>query len=97
MTTVDEHAALIARLLAPRLETGTESIPIEAALGRVTAGEARARVSLPLFRNSQMDGFAVRADDVPGTLPIVGEVSARASDPPPLETGTATTPSSVSA
>lgn len=89
MTTVDEHAAHIAELLAPALAERTELVGVEEALGRVTVAPIASPVDLPLFRNSQMDGFAVHAADVPGTLPIVGEVSARPSDPPPLEPGTA--------
>jgi molybdopterin molybdotransferase len=49
-------------------------------------------VDLPLFRNSQMDGFAVHAADLevlPATLPIVGEVAARPGTPLRLEPGTA--------
>ena len=93
MTTVDEHAAHVAALLRPAIErrrdAGAESLPIDDALGRVTATAVRSPVDLPLFRNSQMDGFAVRSADLPGTLPVVGEVSARPSDPPALRPGTA--------
>ncbi|CAN5219232.1 molybdopterin molybdotransferase MoeA [soil metagenome] len=90
MTSVDEHAALIAELLAPALGAlGHASLPLDDALGRMTAEAVPSPVDLPLFRNSQMDGFAVRSADLPGTLPIVGEVSARPSDPPALQPGTA--------
>ncbi len=88
--TVDEHAALIAQLL--RLDPVSESLALDDALGRVTFQAIESPVDLPLFRNSQMDGFAVRAADVtepPTALPIVGEVAARPSDPPPLAAGTA--------
>jgi molybdopterin molybdotransferase len=90
VTTVDEHAAHIAALLAfaPRVET----VPLAEALGRVTAAAVTSPVDLPLFRNSQMDGFAVRAVDLatmPATLPIAGEVSARPAEPAPLAAGTA--------
>lgn len=89
-TTVDEHAAHIAALLAfvPRDET----VALDSALGRVTATAVLSPVDLPLFRNSQMDGFAMRAADlatVPATLPIAGEVSARPGNPDPLVAGTA--------
>ena len=89
-TTVDEHAAHIAALLAfaPRDET----VALDSALGRVTATAVLSPVDLPLFRNSQMDGFAVRAADLaslPARLPIAGEVSARPADPTPLTPGTA--------
>lgn len=87
MTTIDEHAAHVASLLA--LKQGTETVATDDALGRVTAGAVHSPVDLPLFRNSQMDGFAVRSADLPGTLPIAGEVSARPSDPPALQAGTA--------
>ena len=38
--------------------------------GRVVAEPALARVDLPPFASSAMDGFAVRAEDTPGRLPI---------------------------
>ena len=87
---VEQHASRVAELL--RLELGVEVIPVAAALGRVTASAVLSPVDLPLFRNSQMDGFAVHAADVteiPVTLPIVGEIAARAANPAPLAPGTA--------
>jgi molybdopterin molybdotransferase len=90
--TVDEHAAHIAELLAPALAPRPETIALDDAHGRVTAEAVLSPVDLPLFRNSQMDGFAVRAADVaqtPTTLPIVGEVAARPSRPADLAPGTA--------
>ena len=89
---VEEHAAHIAELLAAALTPRPESVPVDEALGRVTATAVLSPVDLPLFRNSQMDGFAVRAADVaptPATLPIVGEVAARPSSPEALAPGTA--------
>ena len=92
-TTVEQHAARIAALVEPALAAGIERLPLLEALHRVTAGGILSPVDLPLFRNSQMDGFAVRAADVaaaPLSLPIVGEVSARGLDRlDPLEAGTA--------
>ncbi len=90
--TFDEHAAHIAELLAPALAPRPESVPIGDALGRVTFRAIVSPVDLPLFRNSQMDGFAVRSADValtPTTLPIVAEVAARPSSPADLAPGTA--------
>ena len=89
MATVDEHVAHVAALLDLGSARSPEPVPIDEALGRVTTDAVLSPVDLPLFRNSQMDGFAVRAADLPGTLPIAGEVSARPSDPPALEPGTA--------
>jgi molybdopterin molybdotransferase len=53
-----------------------ERVPTAGAFGRVAAEDVRAVVDLPPFASSAMDGFAVRAPDVPGTLPIVGEAAA---------------------
>lgn len=43
-----------------------ETIPLEAALGRVLAEDVRATVDVPGFDRSNMDGFAVRAVDTFG-------------------------------
>lgn len=40
-----------------------EQIPIEEALGRVLAEDVRAEVDVPGFDRSNMDGFAIRAED----------------------------------
>jgi putative molybdopterin biosynthesis protein len=40
-----------------------ESVPLERALGRVLAEDVRAEVDVPGFDRSNMDGFAVRAED----------------------------------
>jgi molybdopterin molybdotransferase len=53
-----------------------ELVPIAEAGGRVVAEDVHARVDLPPFASSAMDGFAVRASDLPGTLRIDGESSA---------------------
>ncbi len=44
----------------------TESVPLDAALGRVLGREVRAEVDVPSFDRSNMDGFAVRAADTFG-------------------------------
>jgi molybdopterin molybdotransferase len=53
-----------------------ESVPIGAAAGRVLAEPAAALVDLPPFDSSAMDGYAVRADDTPGQLRVVGHSAA---------------------
>ncbi|HEY8281795.1 MAG TPA: molybdopterin molybdenumtransferase MoeA, partial [Leifsonia sp.] len=56
--TVDEHAALVQRLVAPALaDLAVETVPVTEARGRLTAAAVHSEVDLPLFRNSQMDGF----------------------------------------
>ncbi|WP_394769144.1 gephyrin-like molybdotransferase Glp [Lacisediminihabitans sp.] len=91
-TTVDEHAELVRALLEPALaKRGTETVLLADALDRITAAVVLSPVDLPLFRNAQMDGFAVLSSDVatvPVTLPVVGEIAARATTPGALEPGT---------
>ncbi len=53
-----------------------ERVPIEAAAGRVLAQPAAAVVDLPPFASSAMDGFALRAADTPGTMPVVARIAA---------------------
>jgi molybdopterin molybdotransferase len=53
-----------------------ERVPIERAAGRVLAEAAVSTVDLPPFPSSAMDGYAVQAADVPGSLPVVGEAAA---------------------
>jgi molybdopterin molybdotransferase len=67
----------------------TETIAIEAALGRVLAEDATSRVDLPPFDSSAMDGFALRAADTPGQLPIGHRIPAGTPAPRPLELGEA--------
>jgi len=65
-----------ARVLERVRTLPSERIPLEAASGRVLAEDARASVDLPPFPSSAMDGFAVRAEDTPGRLPIVARIAA---------------------
>lgn len=94
MTSVEEHASRIASLLEPALRAAqsVDDLPLLAALGRVTARPVLSPVDLPLFRNSQMDGFAVHSADVaqtPVRLPVVGDIPAGPSSSPRLAPGTA--------
>jgi molybdopterin molybdotransferase len=61
MLTVDEARA---RVLATVARTPAERIPLANALGRVAALAVQADVDLPLWDNSAMDGYAVRASDL---------------------------------
>jgi molybdopterin molybdotransferase len=70
---MDEAQRLVLERVRP---LPSERVPLELAAGRVLAGTARAVVDLPPFPSSAMDGFAVRAEDVPGTLPVVARVAA---------------------
>lgn len=66
-----------------------ELVHIDDAWGRVLAGDITADRSLPPWDNSAMDGFAVRAADVPGTLPVTGTVAAGHAPGVTLAPGTA--------
>ena len=66
-----------------------ERVPLERAAGRVLVEPARAIVDLPPFPSSAMDGFVVRAADVPATLPVVARVAAGRPAERPLEPGEA--------
>ena len=82
-----EEASL--RLLARTQPTEAETIPLADAVGRVLADpRVVAAVDVPPFANSAMDGFALRAADVPGTLRLTGEVAAGAGELPTVEPGT---------
>ncbi|MFL5958906.1 MAG: gephyrin-like molybdotransferase Glp [Gaiellaceae bacterium] len=67
-----------------------EPVPLTEAAGRVAAEDVQARVDLPPFASSAMDGFAVRAADLPGTLRLVGESAAGRPYEALLEPGCAT-------
>ena len=53
-----------------------ETVVLEEAAGRVVAEAATAETDLPPFASSAMDGYAVRAADTPGRLPVVARIAA---------------------
>lgn len=62
------------------------------ALGRRLAVDVHSPLDLPVFRNSAMDGYAVRAESVaivPATLPLAGVVAAGNTDELTLPEGAA--------
>ena len=79
----------LARVLARARPLDAEPVPVAAAAGRVLAEDVAARVDLPPFASSAMDGFAVRAADVPGRLPIVFRIAAGLPADRPLAPGEA--------
>jgi molybdopterin molybdotransferase len=65
------------RLILERVRSlPAERVPLDAAAGRVLAEAGLAAVDLPPFASSAMDGFALRAADTPGTLPVVARIAA---------------------
>lgn len=80
MLSVEEARA---RILSHARLTEAEPVPLRNAFGRVPAElSVLAAVDVPPFANSSMDGFALRAADAPGELPLMGEVAAGAAAPP---------------
>ncbi|MCT1863477.1 molybdopterin molybdotransferase MoeA [Dietzia cinnamea] len=80
-----EYRELLRAHLAPVLERAARSthLPLAACADSVLAVPLRASVDLPLFVNSQMDGYAVRSVDIAGAGPdsparlrVVGAVHA---------------------
>lgn len=73
-------AALAAIAAGVRCVAGVESVPVWEADGRVLAGDLVSGVDLPPFRNSAVDGYAVRIADVgSGVVPVVGRAAAGAA------------------
>lgn len=74
---VDQALARLLEQLSPL--AATEQVPLPAALGRVLAGNQQATLDVPAYDNSAMDGYALRAADVPapGTLlPLSQKIAA---------------------
>ena len=53
---------------------GLENVPLDAALGRVLAADVVSPVDVPSFDRSNVDGFAVRAEDTFGASEEVPKV-----------------------
>ena len=67
-----------------------EEVPIGAARGRILAEPVTADRDYPAVDRSLRDGFAVRSDDVPGLLNVLGELRAgKPTDDSPLTAGNA--------
>ena len=71
-----------ARVLEP------ENLALLEAQGRVLRAAQTASRRRPPWDNAAMDGFAVRADELPGELPIAGVIAAGATADDKLEPGT---------
>ena len=89
--TVDEARARI--LDSVTAVDGTESLPVREALGRVLAEEVVSPINVPSHTNSAMDGYAVRAEDLPNEgvreFPVPGTSWAGRPWLQPIESGQA--------
>jgi len=79
----------LAHVLAHAETLPTETVALDDAFGRVLREPARSAVDLPPFPSSAMDGFALRAVDTPGDLPIAFRIAAGAAPPGPVPAGAA--------
>ena len=70
---IDEALALVLARVTP-LEA--EDVPVGSAAGRVLAEPASSLIDLPPFDSSAMDGYAVRAEDTPGRVRVIGQSAA---------------------
>lgn len=66
----------LARVLEHVRPLALEEVAVGGAAGRVLAADVAAAVSLPPFRSSAMDGYAVRSRDLPATLTVVDSSAA---------------------
>lgn len=89
MLSVPEATQRIQEAIAAARRPGAERVGIADVLGRFLARDIVAGRTLPPWDNSAMDGFAVRACDVPGTLPVTGIIAAGDAPGVELQPGTA--------
>jgi molybdopterin molybdotransferase len=64
------------RILERVVRLPGEQVALQDAAGRVTAADVESCVDLPPFDSSAMDGFALRAAETPGRLPVVERIAA---------------------
>ncbi|MCX8957326.1 molybdopterin molybdotransferase MoeA [Erwinia psidii] len=78
LTSLDD--ALSAMLSPIRPVTETETLPLTAAAGRITARSVISPIDVPTFDNAAMDGYAVRLSDLQHgqPLPVAGKAFAGA-------------------
>ena len=93
MRSVSEHQHVVSQLISAR---PAANVGLADSLGLVLADDVIAPLSLPVFDNSAMDGYAVRVDDVIGAdpanpvkLPVAEDIPAGRTDLLTLAPGTA--------
>lgn len=91
--TVEDHLEKILRGIGP---LAAYDQPLVESLGLPLHEPFVSELDLPRFDNSQVDGYAVRAEDLAGaspsspiTLPVVGEIAAGSAKPFAISAGTA--------
>ncbi|WP_025736991.1 gephyrin-like molybdotransferase Glp [Mycobacterium genavense] len=93
MRSVEEHQRVVAAMISARPAV---TVPLTEAQGLVLADDVVAELALPVFDNSAMDGYAVRAEDTEGAtperpvvLPVAEDIPAGRTDQLSLQPGTA--------
>ncbi len=86
MLSLDEARRIIEDSIPP---PAVQTVPLAAAHGRVLAEDVPADAFYPSGDRATMDGYAVRADAVPGDFRVIGEVQAGAVPGQALQTGEA--------
>jgi molybdopterin molybdotransferase len=72
----DARATVLREVRARRVTPPTEEATLATSPGRILAENVPTDRDYPPFNRSVRDGFAVRADDLPGRLRVIGEVRA---------------------
>jgi molybdopterin molybdotransferase len=90
---VEEHQRVVVEMIRAR---SAASVPLAQAQGLALAHDVVAPLSLPVFDNSAMDGYAVRAEDAAGAtpeqpvvLPVAEDIPAGRTDELTLRPATA--------
>lgn len=76
MADLQPISAALEALLADVNALDVESVPLDAAAGRVLAEAVNAQLDVPPFDNSAMDGYALRAADAGQWLPVSQRIAA---------------------
>ena len=93
MRSVAEHRAAAVALVDP---VAARPVPLDEALGLITAVDIRSPIDLPRWDNAAMDGYAVRrcdvlsaGNDTPAVLSVIADLPAGSLDTPEVIAGTA--------
>ena len=73
LTFTAARATVLREVQAHRILPPTQLIPIDSAPNRVLAADAKADRDYPPFNRATRDGFALRTQDIPTGLKIIGE------------------------
>ncbi|MCV7104047.1 molybdopterin molybdotransferase MoeA [Mycobacterium palustre] len=93
MRSVEEHQRVVTEMIRPR---PAAAVPLTGAQGLALADDVVAALALPVFDNSAMDGYAVRAEEIAGATPerpvvlqVAEDIPAGRTDELTLQPGTA--------